>query len=120
MDTEKVMLDLNKRFQAPLPDYYKRRIIFWFDEDREFEDKLDDITLNNAQLIRMTGRNTFAVKKLIGHNDPYSNVLIYCPVNYEKLVDNWLLDVQLYSEEFRADLISLAALQALNTRLSEA
>ena len=107
MDTEKVMLDLNKRFQAPLPDYYKRRIIFWFDEDREFEDKLEDIVLNNAQLVRMTGRNTFAVKKLIGHDDLYSNFLIYCPVNYEKLDDNWLLDVQLYSEEFRADLISL-------------
>lgn len=107
MDTEKVMLDLNKRFQAPLPDYYKRRIIFWFDEDREFEDKLDEITLNNAQLVRLTGRNTFAVKKLIGHDDPYSNFLIYSPINYEKLEDNWLLDVQLYSEEFRADLISL-------------
>jgi len=107
MDTEKVILDLNNRFGAPLPDYYKRRIIFWFDEDREFEDKLDDITLNNAQFIRMTGSNTFAVKKLIGHDDPYSNFLIYCPVNYEKLEDNWLLDVQLYSEEFRADLISL-------------
>lgn len=107
MDTEKVMLDLNRRFQAPLPDYYKRRIIFWFDEDREFEDKLDEITLNHAQIIKMTGRNTFAVKKLIGHDDPYSNFLIYCPVTYEKPEDNWLLDVQLYSEEFRADLISL-------------
>ena len=107
MDTEKVTLDLNKRFAAPLPDYYKRRIIFWLDEEREFEDKLDEIPLRNARLVRLTGRNAFAVKKLIGRDDPSSNLLIYCPVSYEKLDDNWLLDVQLYSEEFRADLVSI-------------
>ena len=61
MDTEKITLDLNKRFVAPLPDYYKRRIIFWYDEEREFEDKLDEVQLNDAKIIRMTGSNTFAV-----------------------------------------------------------
>ena len=107
MDTEKVMLDLNRRFHAPLPDYYKRRIVFWLDEDREFEDKLDEVTLDNAQIVRMTGRNAFEVKKLLGHDDLTSNFLVYCPVSYDKLEDNWLLNAQLYSEEFRADLISL-------------
>lgn len=107
METEKVTLDLNKRFSAPLPDYYKRRIIFWYDEEREFEDKLDDIELNNAQLVRMTGNNTFAIKKLLSHDDLYSNYLVYCPISYEKPDDNWLMDIQLYSEEFRSDLISI-------------
>lgn len=107
MDTEKVTLDLNKRFSAPLPDYYKRRIIFWYDEEREFEDKLDDIVLNNATLVRMTGSNTFTVKKLLSHDDQYGNYLVYCPISYEKPDDNWLLDIQLYSEEFRSDLISI-------------
>lgn len=107
METEKVTLDLNKRFSAPLPDYYKRRIIFWYDEEREFEDKLDDIVLNNAQLVRMTGNNTFAIKKLLSHDDLYSNYLVYCPISYEKPDDNWLMDIQLYSEEFRSDLISI-------------
>ena len=50
MDTEKVMQDLNRRFAAPLKDYYKRRIIFWYDEDREFEDKLDELTLDSATM----------------------------------------------------------------------
>ena len=107
MDTEKVTLDLNKRFSAPLPDYYKRRIIFWYDEEREFEDKLDDIVLNNASLVRMTGSNTFTVKKLLSHDDQYGTYLVYCPISYEKPDDNWLLDIQLYSEEFRSDLISI-------------
>ena len=106
-DIEKIIADLGKRFAAPLPDYYKRRIIFWYDEEREFEDKLDEIQLSNASIIRMTGRNTFAVKKLLSHDDPYGNYLVYCPISYESLEDNWLLDIQLYSEEFRSDLTSL-------------
>lgn len=28
---------LTQRFAAPLPDFYQRRIIFWQDEEREFE-----------------------------------------------------------------------------------
>ena len=62
MDIEKVIQDLNRRFAAPLPEYYHRRIIFWHDEDKEFEDKLDEIQLDNAKLIALNGRNTFMIK----------------------------------------------------------
>lgn len=48
MDTDKVIQDLNHRFAAPLPEVYHRRIIFWCDEDKEFEDKLDEVVLENA------------------------------------------------------------------------
>ena len=36
MDSEKIIQDLNRRFAAPLPEFYKRRIIVWIDEDQEF------------------------------------------------------------------------------------
>ena len=49
MDTDKVIQDLNRRFAAPLPEFYKRRIIFWYDEDREYEDKLEDIEIADAK-----------------------------------------------------------------------
>lgn len=107
MDAEKVILDLNRRFAAPLPEFYQRRIIFWYDEDREFADKLDDIVLENAQIIALTGSNSFAVKKQLSHDDLSNNYLVYSPVSYDSLEDNWLLDIELYSEEFRADLISI-------------
>lgn len=106
MDTDKVIQDLNRRFAAPLPEFYSRRIIFWHDEDREFEDKLDDVQLDNAKLVVLTGSNNFAVKKLLSE-DKVSNFLVYDPISYEKPDDNWLLDVELYSEDFRADLISI-------------
>lgn len=107
MDSDKIIQELNQRFAAPLPEFYKRRIVFWYDEDGEFQDRLDEITLNNAKLLVLTGTNNFAVKKLLSVDDTTNNYLVYCPLSYEKSEDNWLLDIELYSEEFRADLISI-------------
>lgn len=108
MDAEKVITDLNRRFAEPLPEFYKRRIIFWRDDEREFEDKLDEITLANAKLIRLTGTNNFEVKKLLTVDDTVSNFLVYNPFSYsDNLEKDWLLNVELYSEEFYADLNSI-------------
>ena len=107
MDADKVTQDLNRRFAIPLPEFYHRRIIFWYDEDGEFSDKLDEIVLDNATFVALTGTNNFAVKKILSHDDKSSNFLVYIPFVYERLEDNWLLDIELYSEEFRADLISI-------------
>ena len=105
MDAEKIVQDLNRRFAAPLPEFYKRRIIFWYDEDQEFDDQLDDIQLDNAKLIKLTGSNLFETKKLLASDDLDSNYLVYCPITYAKPEDNWLINIELYSgEAFRADL----------------
>lgn len=107
MDSEKIIQDLNRRFAAPLPEFYKRRIVVWIDEDQEFADKLDEITVNVAKVVALTGTNNFYVKKLLAVDDPTSNYLVYRPFAYESDEDNWLLDVELYGEEFRADLVSM-------------
>ena len=107
MDLDTIIRDLNTRFAAPLPEFYKRRIIFWYDEDREFEDKLDEIPLENAKLLVLTGTNNFAAKKLLTVDDTTSNYLVYSPITYESKEDDWLLNIELYSEAFRADLVSI-------------
>ena len=107
MDLERIIQELNRRFVAPLPEFYKRRIIFWYDEDREFEDQLEDMSLAGVKIARLTGSNTFAVKKLLCEDDTSSNYLVYDPRSFTRDDDNWLINVQLYSEEFRADLNSI-------------
>ena len=107
MDADKIMQDLNRKFAAPLPEFYKRRIVIWYDEDREFEDQIDGLTLLNAKVLKLTGFNNFYAKKLLAVDDPTSNYLVYCPLSYDTEEDDWLLDVELYSEEFRADQISI-------------
>ena len=56
MDTDKIIQDLNRRFAVFLPEFYQRRIIFWYDEDKE---KLDEVVLENAKVIELTGNNVF-------------------------------------------------------------
>lgn len=107
MDLIKIQQDLTRRFDAPLPEFYKRRIIFWYDEDREFEDQVGELELNNAKVLILTGSNTFAAKKLLAVEDPDSNYLVYSPLRHDSQEDNWLLNIELYSEEFRADLNSI-------------
>ena len=68
---------------------------------------MDEVVLENAKVIALTGNNAFSVKKLLSVDDLITNYLVYSPLAYNRPEDNWLLDVELYSEEFRADLISI-------------
>ena len=127
MDAEKIIQDLSRRFAAPLPEFYKRRVIFWYDEDREFEDQIDEISLEGVKIAKLTGSNSFAVKKLLAADDTESNYLVYCPLSYEHAEDNWLLNIEMYSgEPFRADLntiwmdeMGLPASQALRSQVKQ-
>ena len=107
MDTNNIMQELNRRFAEPLPEFYERRIIFWYDEDREFEDKIEEMILDNAKVIVLDGSNNFEVKKLLSYDDKENNFLVYDPIVHNNIEDNWMLDIELYSEDFRADLISI-------------
>ena len=82
MSNERVQFNLTERFAAPLPEFYRRRIVFWKDEDREFEKDVDELNLEGVKIIKLTGTNNFAVKKLLLHDDLDSNYLIYCPITY--------------------------------------
>lgn len=108
MDCEKIVQELERKFAEPLPDFYRRWIIFWLDEEKDFADKIDELEFVGAKVLKLTGTNNFAVKKILA-DDPASNYLIYQPFAYESEEDNWLMDVTFYAREFRADLISLWA-----------
>ena len=108
MLSETIKLRLAERFAAPLTEFHKRRIVFWHDEDVEFADGVDELDLPGVTVVKLTGKNNFAVKKLLSADDLTGDYLIYDPLSYVKdQHDDWLLDIKLYSENFRADLVSL-------------
>jgi hypothetical protein len=108
MLSETIRQRLAERFAAPLPEFHKRRIVFWRDEEGEFADTVDGLDLPGVIIVKLTGTNNFAVKKLLSSDDLTGDYLIYDPLSYTKdQKDDWLLDIKLYSEEFRADLVSL-------------
>lgn len=119
MSEERIQFDLIERFTAPLPEFYQRRIIFWQDEDREFESMLDELYIPDVTILKLTGTNNFAVKKLLLHDDLTGNYLIYNSFSYADPKDNWLLDIEKFSEEYRSDLIS-TRMNELNIEASPA
>lgn len=98
-----IIKELNRRFAEPLAEFHTRRIIFWYDEEREFEDKVAELTLENAKVLILNGKNKFTAKKLLAADDTESHYLVYSPLRYERDEDNWLINIALYSEEYRAD-----------------
>lgn len=107
MSTESIQDTIRQRFEAPLPEFYRRRIIFWCDEANEFEELFDQIELSDVKKVKLTGRNSFAVKKLLLHDDLESDYLIYDPLTYLKPQDDWLRDIRLFSEKYSADYLSM-------------
>ena len=108
MLSETIKSRLAERFNAPLPELHKRRIVFWHDESGEFSEQVDGCSMPDVTIIKLTGKNNFTVKKLLTADDLTGDYLIYNPLTYDMPQDNWLMDIELYSgEPFRADLVSM-------------
>lgn len=44
---------LVERFAAPLPEFHKRHIVFWYDEDGEFAEAVDELALSGVTLVKL-------------------------------------------------------------------
>ncbi|MBF7082784.1 BREX-1 system phosphatase PglZ type A [Desulfallas sp. Bu1-1] len=84
-------------------DGRRRNIVFWYDDNAEFEEEIKELQLDNAKIIKLTASNCFAVKYRLEKADPESNYLIYCPAPKPVPRENWLLDTLKYSREFSTD-----------------
>ena len=69
MDLDTIIRDLNKRFAAPLPEFYKRRIIFWYDDKGEYEDEVSELQLCDVKLHILDGTNWLYSKYLLNEED---------------------------------------------------
>ena len=102
MAIEDIKKELEQRFAEPLDEFYKRRIIFWNDEDGDFKEEVADLELSNAKVLMLDESNQFESKKLLSYDDQDSNYLVYNPLIADPEHD-WFLDIKLYSDEYRAD-----------------
>lgn len=102
MAIEDIKKELEQRFAEPLDEFYKRKIIFWNDEDGDFKEEVTDLELSNAKVLILDESNQFSSKKLLSYDDQDSNYLVYNPLIVDPEHD-WFLDIKLYSDEYRAD-----------------
>ena len=79
------------------------RIVFWRDEDGEFEEMLPALDLNGVTLRKLTEVPALALKTEIELEKPDGNFLLYEKGPRPEAENDWLLDVRLYAEPFAAD-----------------
>ena len=113
MEIDKIKEMLEYRFSLTTELPQKRHIIFWYDTKNEFKDLIDNLNLTDVKIIKLTKSidkkgeaiytNIFKTKYTLEVIDTESNYLIYS--EYPRAIDseNYLLDIEKYSEFFEAD-----------------
>ena len=99
MDLQEIQGKLNTLLEGS-----ERRIVFWYDDDAQYADDIDQIQLSgDSKIIKLTGHNNFATKLLLEHQDKETNYLIYAPFARPEDKENSLADIFYYSQHFYSD-----------------
>ena len=84
-----------------------RKIIIWYDESKEFEEEIENIKLNDAELYLLNEDNWLYTKYYIDSVKVDSNFLIYAPFSKPSDKENYLADMVHYATLFSADKIDI-------------
>ncbi len=84
-----------------------RKLVFWYDDNADFAEEIQDVVLDNARVYFLRPDNQFYTKYLLEREDTTTNYLIYAPFPKPDVRDNHLEDTLLYSRRFYADRASL-------------
>ncbi|MCC8357952.1 MAG: BREX-1 system phosphatase PglZ type A [Oscillospiraceae bacterium] len=79
-----------------------RKLVFWYDDNADFAEEMQDMVLDNAKVHFLRPDNQFYTKYLLEREDADSNYLIYAPFPKPDVRDNHLEDTLLYSRRFYA------------------
>lgn len=103
------MSDLNQIHSALERLFHKEghRVVFWNDPDQEFQNTLPFLDLEGVSTLRLDKVGALGAKIRIEREEPDGKFLLYAPTEEPDPQDDWLLDIRLYSENFRADRASI-------------
>lgn len=98
LDLKQIEDRLNKEFSS---EY--RKIVFWYDDNGDYEDEVETLILHNARLYKLKPNNLFQTKVLLERLDTVNSYLIYAPFPKPISRENHLADTIKYSVNFTAD-----------------
>ena len=99
---------MSKQIKQALDNLFqKHRIVFWYDNKQEFSKDFEALEFDDITKFEIKN-NEFYLKHQILREQKEQKFLLYKnDARPEKYIDNWLLDVELYSGEFRTDQIAI-------------
>lgn len=107
-------------YSALFSKFQEWRIVFWYDDAKEFENQLPDVQADGIQLLNLTEVGSFEAKLTIEILHPEAKFLIYAPHQKPPDDEDLLLDLYLCSGRFSADSAEITrdelGLQDLRTR----
>lgn len=107
MNLKEVHRILHDFFQKPLTNERKRNLVFWYDEEGEFAEDIEEIDLPGVRKWIMTENNLFATKYELEKNDPKSHFLLYANMPKPNPKEDWLYDQFRLGHEFATDKITI-------------
>ncbi len=84
-----------------------RQLIFWYDDNGDFAEDIDSLSLDNAKIYKLDANDQIYTKYFLTYEDTTTNYLIYAPFPKPDVYENHLEDMLLYSRQFFADRASL-------------
>ncbi|SLM29866.1 PglZ domain protein [Desulfamplus magnetovallimortis] len=102
MDIEQTNQALTRIFQEE-----KKRLVFWYDAEKEFEELLPSIEVEGATLIRIDEVAALDLKIRLETQDLEEKFILYAPYPEPSPETDWLCDIKLYSSLFHADKASI-------------
>ena len=103
MNLKEIKNVLTETFNKKLDCGKKRHIVFWYDEEGEFAEDIDELSPDNVRVLKLTENNSYAIKYEIEKVDKVSHFLIYANMQKPSPRENYLLDILKYSTEFSTD-----------------
>ncbi|MGJ8674599.1 MAG: BREX-1 system phosphatase PglZ type A [Pseudoalteromonas sp.] len=104
-------MNLEQIKQGILAKFADCRLVFWQDEDLEFQEQLPaiktELDATDVEFIELDHLSHFEVKQRIELLEPKTQFLLYSNKSLNEPTRDWLYDIRLYAEQFYADSSSM-------------
>jgi len=102
MDIKQINQTLTRIFKEE-----NKRLVFWYDGEKEFEESLPSIVVDGVTLLRLDETCALDLKIRLETKDVNERFILYGPYYEPAPERDWLFDIKLYSYLFHADKASI-------------
>lgn len=87
--------------------FQKHRIVFWYDEKQEFTKDFETLEFDDVTKFEIKNNEFYLKHQMLREHKEQKFLLYKNEARPKEYLDNWLLDVELYSGEFRTDQVAI-------------
>ena len=99
---------MNIQIKQALDNLFKKhRIVFWYDDKQEFVKDFEGLEFDDIAKVEINNNEFYLKYKILREQKEQKFLLYKNEARPKEYIDNWLLDIELYSGEFRTDQVAI-------------